>query len=232
MNITLKKAGTVCLTAFAFLSVCSLCAYVLRFLQLSAEVCVWVALGVLAVSGVCALFVSKVAALSMPVFLMSSVAMGFAIRAWYLFRGFDNPLWLMLLISLGATACLWLYWLLSHVPLFAEHSVAFSAVYVLLSLGAYLAVMLTTKTTYVSTLGYYMLIEVAFLVAMGKEWEDMGGFLRTLSVSTFSVFGLAAVAVSLIALAVLSGDGDFDADCCECVDCCDIGDVRAKRKKK
>ncbi len=232
MKITAKKALAVNIAAFIFLFLCSLTAYTVGQFSLDATASLIAGGVILVLGGVCALLAGRVWALSIPAYILSSVAMGFSIWAWYIFRGFNNPLWLMLLVSLGATLCLWLFWALSQIRIFAEHPDVFTVAYVLLSLAAYLAVMLTTKTTYVSTLGYYMLVEIAFLIAMRAEWEDTRGLLRTLSVSSFSVFALVAVAVSLIALAVLSGDGDFDADFCECVDCLDAGDARKKNRKK
>lgn len=232
MKITVKKALTVNAAAFVFLLLCSLTAYTVGRLAIGATESLIVGGVMLVLGGVCALLAGRVWALSIPAYILSSVAMGFSIRAWYIFRGFNNPLWLMLLVSLGATLCLWLFWALSQIRILAEHPDVFTVAYILLSLAAYLAVMLTTKTTYVSTFGYYMLVEIAFLVAMRAEWEDTRGLLRTLSVSSFSVFALVAVAVSLIALAVLSGDGDFDADCCECVECLDVDSPRKTKRKK
>ena len=232
MRVTVKKALTVNIAALVFLFLCSLTAYAVGKFPTDATTALIVGGVVLVIGGICALLAGRVWFSSIPAYLLSAVAMGFSIRAWYVFRGFNNPLWLMLLVSLGATLCLWLFWALSQIRAFKEHADLFTVVYVLLSLIAYLVVMLTTKTTYVSTFGYYMLVEIAFLIAMRAEWEDTRELLRTLSVSAFSVFALVAVAVSLIAIAVLSGDGDFDADLCECVDCLDIGDARKKKAKK
>ena len=232
MNISIKKAVIVNASAFGFLALSSVCAYILRYVIEDAVTALLIGGGILAVSGICALFTGKAELISYPVFLLSSVAMGFLIRSWYIFRGFDNSLPLMLAVSLGATLCLWLFWLLSKIPAVGRHPVLFTVIYVALSIVAYLLVMLNTKTTYVSTLGYYMLVEIAFLVAMYGEWDDLHGLVRALSLSTFSVFGLVALAAVLIGAAVLSGDGDCDADCCECVECCDIGEINTKRKKK
>ena len=100
--------------------------------------------------------------------------------------------------------------------------------------------MLNTKTTYVSTFGYYMLIEMAFIYAMCLEASTWQELVRNLTLSTYSVFGVAVVVGVFVLIAAGGGDADCDCECgdaCECCDCfSDIGEsdlsVKSTRKKK
>ncbi len=236
MKITAKKAGLVSAVSFAFLLVCSVVAYSLRFAPLSsAAVTLVIGLGILALGGALVLFAKKRIALNIPVFFLSAVALGFCIRSWYLFRGFDNSLTVMLAVCLCATAYLWVFYLFSKIPLFRDNPAAFVSLYLIISLAAYILTVIFTRTTYVSTFGYYMLIEITFIFAMYSEADNAGSVIHNLALSTFSVFGAAAFIAAIIALAVLGGDCDFDGECCECCECidgCDGLDLKRKNKAK
>lgn len=233
----MKRLGIVSLASLAFLLVCSAFAYFMRYVPLSDP---WwylvIGLLLLAVSGVAALLGRRFFAFNAVCFLVSAVALGACIRAWYIFRGFDNPLWLMVLVSVFATLYLTLFFLISRIPIFARHSATFVILFLVFSLAAYITVVFTTKTTYVSTFGYYMLIELAFVIAVYTEPATGRDLLRTLALSTFSVFGVIVFIAVMLLIALAGGDCDLDGDCCElceCLDGCDIFDTgRAKGRKK
>ena len=230
----MKRLGIVSLVSLLFLLICSLVAYLLRFSPLADP---WwylvIGLAVLALSAVAALLGRKVFVLNIICFFTSAVALGTCIRAWYIFRGFDNPLWLMALVSVAAVLYLSFFFLLSRIPIFERHPAPFVAAFLLISLVGYLVLVFTTKTTYVSTFGYYMLIELAFVIAVYAETGSLRELLRALALSTFSVFGVI-VFVAIMILAAMGGDCDIDGDgccdLCECVD--DCGDFKLGRGKK
>ena len=45
--------------------------------------------------------------------IMNSISLGLLIREWYIFCGYDNPLWMMLLIGLSPVILLLIYNLLT-----------------------------------------------------------------------------------------------------------------------
>ena len=230
----MKKLGIVSLVSLVFLLICSTVAYLLRYSPLDNP---WwylvMGLAALALSGVAAMLGRKIAALNIVCFLTSAAALGACIRAWYIFRGFDNPLWLMALVSVAATVYLTVFFLFSKIPVFARHPAPFVSIFLLISLVGYLVLVLATKTTYVSTFGYYMLIEIAFILAMYAEANSIRELIRTLALSTFSVFGVIVFVAVLIFVGSAGGDCDLDGDCCELCDCADgCGNLDPGTKKK
>ena len=116
--------------------------------------------------------------------------------------------------------------------------------YVIISAVIYFIVVAKAETTYVSTFGYYMIIELAFIFAMSLEVNSREELIRNLALSTYSVFIVAIIAAVFIIIAALGGDCDCDCDCgpdgcsdscSDCGDCCDLcdcGDIRLKKKTK
>ena len=225
----MKKTLIVSSVSFAFLTISSAVAYLLRFAAISDPwLALLIALVTLGVSAAVALAARRVRWLNAVCFAVSAAALGFALRAWYVFRNFDNPFWQILLVSFGCVIYLIVYYLFSLIPPFSRNLPLFTAAWLILSLVAYLLLVFLTTTTWVSTFGYYMLIEIAFILAMYSKAASIGELIRSLALSTFAVFGV----IVFIAVIMLSGDASgCDCDCSGC-DCdCGIGDSKSKKSK-
>lgn len=231
----MKKSVAVSLVSFAFLLLCSLCAYLLGGISgVDGGVMLLIGLTVLLISGAVALFSGESIPLNAVCFALSSVALGFCIRAWYIFRGLDNELYTMALVSLCAALYLFVFCSLSRLPVIRDHRAIYTAAVLVISGAAYLMAVLLTGTTYVSTFGYYMLIEIAFLFALYAEPVGKKSLFRYLTLSTYSIFGVAVI-IAVIALLAVLGDGDCDCDlspCAEGADCCDCFDCADWKRKK
>ena len=206
----MKKFSIVTLVSFIFMTVSSVSAYLLRFLPVE-EPLLFVAIGVilLIASAVLADLAERRIRLNVICSFANAVALGALIRAWYVFRGFDNPLWLMLLVSLATVLYLCFFFLFAHIPLFQEHPRIYIAVFLLLSGASYVLLLIFTQTTFVSTLGYYAIVELGFIYAMCVSTEDEETLIRTLTLSTYTLFGVAVI----VAVVILSdGDADLDID--------------------
>ncbi|MBQ7307993.1 MAG: hypothetical protein IJW82_05640, partial [Clostridia bacterium] len=127
-------------------------------------------------------------------------------RAWYVFRVFNNSLLTMILVSLTCNLYLWIFYLLAKIPFLKNHFYWTFWVYLLASIIAYVLVVCYTKTTYVSTFGYYMIIQIAFMFALCSECKTIFDLIRNITLSTYSVF----VVIVIILLLLLSEDSDFD----------------------
>ena len=224
----MKRTALILLSSFLFLTVASLFAYMLRYTDLGeAYIYLIIGVGILIASSVLAYFSAEHIPLNIICFFLSSAALGFLIRSWYIFRDFDNTVGVMLLVSLACLAHLLLFCLVAELPPIKRHKAAAAVIYGIISLGVYLYVVFTTKTTFVSTFGYYMIVEIAFLWAIIASGEDRASLIRSITLSTFSVFGVAVI----IALMMLSG-GDCDISGCDC-DCgCDCNPGDGGKKKK
>ena len=72
-------------------------------------------------------------------------------------------------------------------------------------------IVIFTKTTYVSTFGYYMLIEMAFIYALCSDSENIQDLVRRITLATYSVFAVA-VLIAVFMLSESGGDIDMDFD--------------------
>lgn len=240
----MKKITIVSLSSFVFLFIASATAILTRGIFTSAGVAVLFGVLTLAVSGLVAFIIREKTPINLICFIINSVAMGILIRAWYIFRGFDNSFGIMLLVSLATVLYLWVFFALSKIPFIHKSKAAYivlCVVYVLISVILYCIAVVKTETTYLSTFGYYMILELAFIFAMSLEVNTPQELIRNLSLSTYSIFLVAIIAVVVIVIAAASGDCDCDCgpegccdgECCECFDGCDIGGTdSAKNKRK
>lgn len=204
----MKKISIVSAMSFLFLIICSTVAYFLRYVSFnSAIVPLVVGVVVLILSGVLAIFAKQKNLLNIICFVLSAIALGFLIRAWYIFRGFDNSFLTILLVSLACIVYLWIFYLLTFIPFFEKHFNWFFWIYFILSFIAYILVIIFTKTTFVSTFGYYMIIEMAFIFALCAESKNLTELVRSITISTYSVF-----IVAIIIILFMSGGDGFDAD--------------------
>ena len=242
----MKKITLVSLASFLFLILASSVAVLTRgaFGKSNDEAirAACIGIGILIASGVLALIIRSNNYTNIICFFVNAVAMGILIRAWYIFRGFDNTFFTMLIVSLATVLYLWVFFALTKIPFVHRSKAAYTllcVLYVILSAVLYIIAVAKTHTTYLSTFGYYMIIELAFIFAMSLEVNEPGELIRNLTLSTYSIF-LAVIIGAVVIIAVAAGgDGDCDCDCgpdgCEC--CCDgldcyDGTTGQKKKKK
>ena len=216
----MKKITVVSLVSFVFLFVCSVVAKLTMHAFNGYKAPLIIGVSILAVSGIIALIVRDNPAVNILCSVISAVAMGFIIRSWYILRGLENSILVMTLISLGAVLYLWVYFALIRLPVVRESSgvtVAVTALYAIISIVIYTVLALNTKTNFVSTVGYYAILEFSFIFAMSFEVNDNRELIRNLTLSTYSVF-IVAIIVAVFALMAAAGGGDCDCDCggCDC----------------
>lgn len=195
----MKKTLYTTVISAVFLSLASVVAYSLRFFpQLTLAVCLIVGIALAVANGVFALVVKRKVVANVLQLLFNSVSLGFVLRAWYIFRQFDNALWLMLCVSLACIAYLWVYLALLQIPPFKRNAGLFTLVFVVLSVVVYVLLVVFTKTTFVSTLGLFSIVEIAFFFCMFSATDGIKEFLQKAVVSSFSILIVAVVVVSLV----------------------------------
>lgn len=237
----MKRISIVSLASFIFLMLSSVVALATKTLFSEAKGALIAGCITLAVSGILALVIRESTAINVVCFFISSVAMGLLIRAWYILRGLENGMLTMVLISLLLVVYLWAFFAISRIPLIRHNKTAFiifSVCFVVISVVAYLLLVMNTSTTYLSTIGYYAIIQLGFIFAMSLEAHTREELIRNLTLSTYSVFVVAIIVVIFFVIAMLGGDGldcdcDCGGDCCECCDCGDPGlDFNGSKKNK
>ena len=243
----MKRISIVSSASLGFLLLASAAAILTRGAFTDALTPLFAGIAILVASGAVTLIIKERKTVNIICFIVNSVAMGLLIRAWYTFRDIDNSFPVMVGVSLATVLYLWVFFSLSKIPFIHKSKAAYSilcVVYVCLSVLIYVLAVLKTHTTYLSTFGYYMAIELAFIFAMSLEAQTPDELIRNLTLSTYSVFIVVIIAAAVAAI-VVGGDGDCDCDCgpdgcdescCECFDCfecCDRGtDATTSKVKK
>jgi len=227
----MKRIGRMLLASFLFLTVCSVVGYLARYTKITNFWTMFgIAAGVLAV-GIGLGFIKHVAG-KIVSFFVNAVAMGFFLRSWYINRGFDNSLWLMLGVAALAVAYTVIFVLPLFIPAVSRHYGVYATVFILLSLGGYIALVICTTTTWVSTLGYYGILQLSFILGTSFSCNDLEDEVRALWISSYSI----VVCAVIILLMALGGDGcdgcDGGGDCCDCGGGNSTGSPLGKRGQK
>lgn len=204
----MKKTFFVSMVSLGFLLISSIGAYFLKYVTFDNA---WVPLLIGAIIFIVNIFFAVLAKeyykLNFLSMVINAIGLGFCIRAWYIFRDFDNSLLTMLAVSIVTSFYLWIYFLYSKLPYFDNHPTFLTIFFIIITIIAYIISVLATETTFVSTVGYYLIIEVAFLFAMCIQVDTYKKLFRNVLLSTFSVIAVAII----IALIMLGGDS-FDLD--------------------
>lgn len=203
----MKKISITSLISFIFLFISSLTCYFLRYANLNAIQLICTSLGVLFVDGIFYVLSHKNFIANNLCLLICSIALGFGIRSWYVYRNLDNNLLTMTLVTLCSVLHLFIFFLLTKIPYFKDNKKPFLIGYILLSIVIYTIIVFQTSTTYISTFGYYMIAQLAFAYASIHETNDYKSLI--MNVTKYSFFSVLAI---LIIILVIISEGDFDFD--------------------
>lgn len=225
----MKKILITFLVSLAFLVVTAVVCWAIGFANLSFWTAFGIGAGILLVGIIMLFSLGHFAPISFKIAVtaVNAIAMGFFLRAWYINRGFDNPLWLMLCVCLLATAYYLIYLIPLFIPAISRHYGWYLLVFFILSIVGYLLLVLLTTTTWVSTLGYFGLLQLGFIISLSLDGKQEK-HLNALLVSSYSVFVCAVI----ILMIVLIGAGGGDGCDCSCDGCGGFGSVDSPISRK
>ena len=203
-----------------FLTVTSLVGYFAYYTQIKNFWAVFgIASGILALSVVLTCIKKK--ATKIAAFFVIAVSMGFYLQSWYVNRGFNNSVWLILGVAALASAYMLIFVLPLLVPAINRHYSIYLTFFVVLSLAGYVALLVFTKTTWVSTLGFFGILQLSFILGSSFDCKDVDDEMQALLISSYSI----AVCAVIILIVALGGDA---CDGCDCIG----GDVASPYKGK
>lgn len=142
---------------------------------------------------------------------LNGVALGFAIHAWLIHKDYDLSFVQLLGISGLCLAFLWGVYLITKIPIIEQNPFVTKLVViilVILSVIAYIFLILFVKTTWLSTFGYEMIVQLALMLAVYTHSDDLPQLIKRMLLCSYSVIIVAII----IAIIVLGGDFDFDVD--------------------
>ena len=226
----MKKIYLVSIISIIFFSLSSLVAYTLKFSDTENK---WVFFGLgialILISALLALFFHEYKTMNITCLIMNSISLGFLIRAWHMYCKYDNSLIVLLLVSLGVTLLIWLYYLLLFIPFFNRHPVLLTILFIILIVTLYIIIMCNTSTSYMSTFGFYMIVVFAFIIAMCVKVSSYSELISSMLIATYSII-LVAIIMGLL---MLAGDGaDFDLGLDGSSFGGDVGGVEKKKQRK
>lgn len=207
----MKKVAITSIMSFLFLTISSITAYMQRNTESEAISVALFSIVILVISGFLSFFGKSFnynnpnIFINIICFIGSAVALGTAIRAWYIYTGINNSLLTMLLISLICPIYLWIYYLFLRFQCCREHPIKYLIAFAIISVVIYIIVYSKTKTTFISTIGYYGLIEIAFIFAMIVRSDNIHELIRNITLSTYSIF-----VVVIITIVTIAGEDEFD----------------------
>ncbi len=203
----MKRCLQTLAVSLVFLIVASVVGYIGRFIPLDFWWIFGIATAILVVSVILSLALRKNPTYKLFSVFINAVSMGFYLRSWYINRGFDNALWLMLCVSLLAAAYMFIFILPLYVDAINRHYGWYLLVFTVLSIVGYVCLVVLTKTTWVSTLGYYGLLQLGFIMTMSMDGSNRLKLYNSWQVASYTV----AVCAVIILIIVLGGDaaGDF-----------------------
>lgn len=193
--------------SFLFLILCSMVAEALKYSALTSAVeSIIIGLVFLAISGIVFLCMRDYNLANYFCLFTNAIALGFCIRAWHIYRDLNITFSGMILVSLICVAYLLVFYILLSIPKFDENYPKYILIFLIFSTIIYLVLMLWTKTNFISTLGFYGIMEIAFIFSMSKSNNSYEDVLEDITTASYSVL-IVAVIIILIMLECDSFDG-------------------------
>ena len=138
--------------------------------------------------------------------LINSIAMGFCLDAWFIYKEIEPVFTQMLITSIICMSFMILFYLSLNIKLLERKFNIYIIVFLIISGLTFVLLALTSNSTFTSTLGYYGILSLAFLFVLCVDSVNYEELLKNFTLSTFS--GLIVGVIVL--LGILEVDGDVD----------------------
>lgn len=204
----MKKITIISIITFLFFLLSSVLTYCLKIIvDLSKWKFLIIGAVLILLSGILAIiFEKKIYILCL---VMNSIALSFMMRAWYLYTGHNNSLLIMILLAIMCVSYLWIFYGLIQIPFIERHIKGFAIIFVILSIIIYILIIIFTKTSFMSTLGYYSIINISFVICLCINAENFDDVIMNMMIASFSVV-LVGIVIALIMLEVEIDSFDLD----------------------
>ncbi len=232
----MKKVCLSSISALVFLLLTSVVCFITKPFFSRYDITIVIALVIATVSAFIAFLIRKSSFINILCFLVSSVAFGIAMRAWYIFLGVECDLARMAIFSVVVSVFFFIFGSILRIRAIREHKVVyiiFIALYVLLDgIPVYFALALSGNVLF-STIAFFLIATWGFIIPLALESDDAASFIRNLALATYSVVG-AIIIILIVIVALVSGEDisdDGGIECCfdnESEGCCDTLAERIK----
>jgi len=142
--------------------------------------------------------------------MLNSIAMGFAIRAWHIYKEYDLSLSEILLPLIIIMAYLLIIIAISNIPVIKNNDTLFGVLITIIFIStivAYIIIVNNVKTNWFSTLGYYLIVQIGIIIGYFIIREGDENIIDVMLYSSYTII----IVVIIIALLIGGADSlDFD----------------------
>lgn len=158
--------------------------------------------GVIIVCAVLAIAVKKAAYI--PVIIVNALAFGIAISSMYTHFGYFPPAWQTALVTVGTILLFGVFCLLSKTPLFKNHCVICTAVYLICVLAAEILLTIFVSAYLFGFALFLYLTLASHVIVLTVKVKDFDDLVANLAACSFTVLIIAVIVVIIV---ITQGDG-------------------------
>lgn len=214
----MKKFSTILIMSFIFFLIPCIVANILPYVPIDkfvqsyypAASPLFIGIIILTFSGLFSIFIRKITWLNIVYFTLNAIALGFCIRSWYVFKGFETPALLIFLTPFACVSYILIFFALAHIPFFSKHFKVFFWLFFIFTVVISSIFVIVYNSDFLSVLGYFLLLNLGFIKALCVKTKHLKALIRKITVSSYSVYFIAII----ILIAILSDGDGIDIDFC------------------
>lgn len=184
--------------------------YILKNYTLTTNALLITAASIIAVSIILAIVLRKLIIGKILPMMLNSIAMGFAIRAWHIYKEYDLSLIEILLPLIIIMAYLLIIIAISNIPVIKNNDTLFGVLITIIfvsTIVAYIIIVNNVKTNWFSTFGYYLIVQIGIIIGYFIVREGDENIIDVMLYSSYTII----IVVIIIALLIGGADSlDFD----------------------
>lgn len=196
--------------SFCIFLLSTVTSYILKNYTLTTNALLITAASIIAVSIILAIVLRKLIIGKILPMMLNSIAMGFAIRAWHIYKEYDLSLIEILLPLIIIMAYLLIIIAISNIPVIKNNDTLFGVLITIIFIStivAYIIIVNNVKTNWFSTLGYYLIVQIGIIIGYFIIREGDENIIDVMLYSSYTII----IVVIIIALLIGGADSlDFD----------------------
>ncbi len=196
--------------SFCIFLLSTVTSYILKNYTLTTNALLITAASIIAVSIILAIVLRKLIIGKILPMMLNSIAMGFAIRAWHIYKEYDLSLIEILLPLIIIMAYLLIIIAISNIPVIKNNDTLFGVLITIIFIStivAYIIIVNNVKTNWFSTLGYYLIVQIGIIIGYFVIREGDENIIDVMLYSSYTII----IVVIIIALLIGGADSlDFD----------------------
>lgn len=196
--------------SFCIFLLSTVTSYILKNYTLTTKALLITAAIIIAISIIIAIVLRKLVIGKILPMMLNSIALGFAIRAWHIYKEYDLSLIEILLPLIIIMAYLLIIIAISNIPVVKNNDTLFGILITIIfvsTIVAYIIIVNNVKTNWFSTLGYYLIVQIGIIIGYFVVREGDENIIDVMLYSSYTVI----IVVIIIAI-IIGGADSLDLD--------------------